>query len=609
MEYLQLKEQLTKILNDDVQNRQSLQEFRRNVFLNTESTKKHEQLISEKEHELNQLNNSIQRIEQDAQKKNTLVEELQFQLEIQKEEFEKRENGLLDLINTLKNEIETYKNSNTELSADQQHMSNLSVQNAEYAGKIRELIYHIDTQNEKEIELNSKVTELESELKTSTAEIETLQAKVTSMEHDSTTKQKLVADMEELTLKNSDIENELSFTKHLVAELKQNIKNYESTQLQLISENNELQETFRAEHELMQKDNSELVAELSLVQFEIENVKAENSELEKNIIKLNEVSDESELKSSIISELEEKLLVLQETNNKNQELNNELIELKDKLHYHELLSDEFDSLNEKHTLVTNELNQLISNLSQKSAEHEQLISDHMLLNEKFNSLQNEFDELNEEHVGISEIRNELFSLNELLVEKNTTIHELENELEKIQQQLSINLSSNNNSDSLQLRVNELIEDTEKLHQQISDLNDNSKKLSDEYEFEKSNLNLIITDLKSQLSQSKSAINNLNEDAFIDKLFKQIDLLNDENAVLATENDDIKNALTEIHKKYESLSQVIENQKSEIINLEERNKQIKLATEFEVLDEDSSDLKLKINELVREIDKCIALLSE
>lgn len=609
MEYLQLKEQLTKILNDDVQNRQSLQEFRRNVFLNTESTKKHEQLISEKEHELNQLNNSIQRIEQDAQKKNTLVEELQFQLEIQKEEFEKRENGLLDLINTLKNEIETYKNSNTELSADQQHMSNLSVQNAEYAGKIRELIYHIDTQNEKEIELNSKVTELESELKTSTAEIETLQAKVTSMEHDSTTKQKLVADMEELTLKNSDIENELSFTKHLVAELKQNIKNYESTQLQLISENNELQETFRAEHELMQKDNSELVAELSLVQFEIENVKAENSELKKNIIKLNEVSDESELKSSIISELEEKLLVLQETNNKNQELNNELIELKDKLHYHELLSDEFDSLNEKHTLVTNELNQLISNLSQKSAEHEQLISDHMLLNEKFNSLQNEFDELNEEHVGISEIRNELFSLNELLVEKNTTIHELENELEKIQQQLSINLSSNNNSDSLQLRVNELIEDTEKLHQQISDLNDNSKKLSDEYEFEKSNLNLIITDLKSQLSQSKSAINNLNEDAFIDKLFKQIDLLNDENAVLATENDDIKNALTEIHKKYESLSQVIENQKSEIINLEERNKQIKLATEFEVLDEDSSDLKLKINELVREIDKCIALLSE
>jgi chromosome segregation ATPase len=609
MEYLQLKEQLTKILNDDVQNRQSLQEFRRNVFLNTESTKKHEQLISEKEHELNQLNNSIQRIEQDAQKKNTLVEELQFQLEIQKEEFEKRENGLLDLINTLKNEIETYKNSNTELSADQQHMSNLSVQNAEYAGKIRELIYHIDTQNEKEIELNSKVKELESELKTSTAEIETLQAKVTSMEHDSTTKQKLVADMEELTLKNSDIENELSFTKHLVAELKQNIKNYESTQLQLISENNELQETFRAEHELMQKDNSELIAELSLVQFEIENVKAENSELKKNIIKLNEVSDESELKSSIISELEEKLLVLEETNNKNQELNNELIEFKDKLQYHELLSDEFDSLNEKHTLVTNEINQLISNLSQKSAEHEQLISDHMLLNEKFNSLQNEFDELNEEHVGISEIRNELFSLNELLVEKNTTIHELENELEKIQQQLSINLSSNNNSDSLQLRVNELIEDTEKLHQQISDLNDNSKKLSDEYEFEKSNLNLIITDLKSQLSQSKSAINNLNEDAFIDKLFKQIDLLNDENAVLATENDDIKNALTEIHKKYESLSQVIENQKSEIINLEERNKQIKLATEFEVLDEDSSDLKLKINELVREIDKCIALLSE
>ena len=36
MEYLHLKEQLSKILNDDVQNRQSIQEFRRNVFLNSD---------------------------------------------------------------------------------------------------------------------------------------------------------------------------------------------------------------------------------------------------------------------------------------------------------------------------------------------------------------------------------------------------------------------------------------------------------------------------------------------------------------------------------------------------------------------------------------------
>ena len=69
MEYLQLKDQLNKILNDDVQNRQSLQEFRRNVFLNSESTKKYELIISEKENELKKLSSNIKQLEEDTEKK------------------------------------------------------------------------------------------------------------------------------------------------------------------------------------------------------------------------------------------------------------------------------------------------------------------------------------------------------------------------------------------------------------------------------------------------------------------------------------------------------------------------------------------------------------
>jgi chromosome segregation ATPase len=607
MEYLQLKDQLNKILNDDVQNRQSLQEFRRNVFLNSESTKKHELIISEKENELKKLSSNIKQLEEDTEKKSSLVDELRFQIELQKEEFEQRENGLLDLINSLKNEIESFKNVHTELSSDQEHMSKLSVQNAEYAGKIRELIYHIDAQNQQETTLNEKITELESQIKNTDEEIGSLKAQLNNQVEFSFEKEKLIEELNNESSLNSELQNELSFSKHTITDLKQNIKNLEETQLQLISENNDLKESFKVEHELMQKDNADLIAELGLIQIEIETIKTENLELTNSVSRLNELSTDLELKNNLVQDLKTQLKEFETSNENNKLLSDELAELKIQLINQESIANEFNLLKEKYTDITDELNQSIINLNLKSEDYNQLMDDYSTLNTKFMILQNEFEELNEEHVGISEIRNELFSLNELLNEKNTNIHQLELELERLQNKINSN-NSENNSTELE-KVNQLTLETENLHQQLTDLDEYSKKLVNEFEFEKSKLTIIISDLKNQLTQQKSTINSSNEDAFIDKLFKQIDLLNDENALLSTENDDIKDALTEIHKKYESLSQVIENQKNEIINLEERNKQIKLATELEVSDEETTDMRLKINELVREIDKCIALLSE
>jgi len=607
MEYLQLKDQLNKILNDDVQNRQSLQEFRRNVFLNSESTKKHELIISEKENELKKLSSNIKQLEEDTEKKSSLVDELRFQIELQKEEFEQRENGLLDLINSLKNEIESFKNVHTELSSDQEHMSKLSVQNAEYAGKIRELIYHIDAQNQQETTLNEKITELESQIKNTDEEIGSLKAQLNNQVEFSFEKEKLIEELNNESSLNSELQNELSFSKHTITDLKQNIKNLEETQLQLISENNDLKESFKVEHELMQKDNADLIAELGLIQIEIETIKTENLELTNSVSRLNELSTDLELKNNLVQDLKTQLKEFETSNENNKLLSDELAELKIQLINQESIANEFNLLKEKYTDITDELNQSIINLNLKSEDYNQLMDDYSTLNTKFMILQNEFEELNEEHVGISEIRNELFSLNELLNEKNTSIHQLELELERLQNNINSN-NSENNSTELE-KVNQLTLETENLHQQLTDLDEYSKKLVNEFEFEKSKLTIIISDLKNQLTQQKSTINSSNEDAFIDKLFKQIDLLNDENALLSTENDDIKDALTEIHKKYESLSQVIENQKNEIINLEERNKQIKLATELEVSDEETTDMRLKINELVREIDKCIALLSE
>lgn len=54
---------------------------------------------------------------------------------------------------------------------------------------------------------------------------------------------------------------------------------------------------------------------------------------------------------------------------------------------------------------------------------------------------------------------------------------------------------------------------------------------------------------------------------------------------------------------------IENQKKSIESLEESNKLIKLAKNFSATGTDKFDTKIKINELVKEIDRCIDLLNE
>ncbi len=69
-----------------------------------------------------------------------------------------------------------------------------------------------------------------------------------------------------------------------------------------------------------------------------------------------------------------------------------------------------------------------------------------------------------------------------------------------------------------------------------------------------------------------------------------------------ENEILKNKADELEK-------TIELQKNTILELTERNKMIKLAKNLSLTGSDSFDVKIKINELVREIDRCIDLLNE
>ncbi len=82
---------------------------------------------------------------------------------------------------------------------------------------------------------------------------------------------------------------------------------------------------------------------------------------------------------------------------------------------------------------------------------------------------------------------------------------------------------------------------------------------------------------------------------IEKIVQLHERVKDENFKLIAEKED--------------LLKTIESKKKMINNLEERTKMLKLAKSLSGVNESSLDTKLKINELVREIDRCIALLNK
>lgn len=76
-----------------------------------------------------------------------------------------------------------------------------------------------------------------------------------------------------------------------------------------------------------------------------------------------------------------------------------------------------------------------------------------------------------------------------------------------------------------------------------------------------------------------------------------------------ENVSLKTENLALAQELEELKKTIALQKNALAELKEENKLIKLAKEMSMSGSDVHDLKIKINELVRDIDRCIDLLNE
>ena len=71
----------------------------------------------------------------------------------------------------------------------------------------------------------------------------------------------------------------------------------------------------------------------------------------------------------------------------------------------------------------------------------------------------------------------------------------------------------------------------------------------------------------------------------------------------------KKELSSLKTENTHLTQTIDQQKKAIKDLEEKGKVLKLSKSLSTTNENTTELKLKINELIREVDKCISLLNK
>ena len=87
-----------------------------------------------------------------------------------------------------------------------------------------------------------------------------------------------------------------------------------------------------------------------------------------------------------------------------------------------------------------------------------------------------------------------------------------------------------------------------------------------------------------------------------KIRESVEAISLENKQLRGNNENLTQQIAELQK-------TIELQKNALYELKEENKMIKLAKEMSSTNADVHDVKIKINELVRDIDRCIDLLNE
>ncbi len=193
---------------------------------------------------------------------------------------------------------------------------------------------------------------------------------------------------------------------------------------------------------------------------------------------------------------------------------------------------------------------------------------------------------------------------ESLALKQTEIESLQENLSRmISEHQELRLENQVLSDKLQQNSTILQSENQTLLSQITEL----KHMVSGLELKLTEANAKTEALEKEMQQLSAGQSQQEQDAFVDRLFKQIDLLNDQRLALLDEKEQMAGQLLKMNEAIGSISQQVDNESIDVRGLNNHRKNVILAGNSSQ-NEDVSGMKVQINNLVREIDKCIALLS-
>lgn len=188
------------------------------------------------------------------------------------------------------------------------------------------------------------------------------------------------------------------------------------------------------------------------------------------------------------------------------------------------------------------------------------------------------------------------ALSEELAHAKMEILNLENQLQHAKQHAEM-------VEELSAQVQQLSQERDAFHAELDVVNEQVKGFVETIR----DLNVKIAFYDDELAKMRAKAATEEQEAFIDSLFKQIDGLNDERLVLLEEKEQMANQLLKMNDVISNISQHVDAEHINVQDLNNHRKNVILATNSND-QEERSQMKEQINDLVREIDKCIALLS-
>ena len=188
------------------------------------------------------------------------------------------------------------------------------------------------------------------------------------------------------------------------------------------------------------------------------------------------------------------------------------------------------------------------------------------------------------------------ALSEELAHAKMEILNLENQLQHAKQHAEM-------VEEVSAQVQQLSQERDAFHAELDVVNEQVKGFVETIR----DLNVKIAFYDDELAKMRAKAATEEQEAFIDSLFKQIDGLNDERLVLLEEKEQMANQLLKMNDVISNISQHVDAEHINVQDLNNHRKNVILATNSND-QEERSQMKEQINDLVREIDKCIALLS-